>query len=748
MSSESQSSFGRAIQEMEVKYREIERKEQAAKRQQQGNKKKANSTKSSPTDTVQPKHKSRNSDSSDSNVTSSEDESNDETATTLSETVAVAAVGGATRSHEGGTAEISGSDGSDDEDNDASDTVAASESSDSEEDAVASSDDEDDEAVASSDDEDDEAVASSDDDSGEGSQAEEADEDEDEDEEYNASGQDEGAEDAEDEEYFQYDSSLFKTIVVSHLMKKYGHLGLTREQLGQAVEKSLQQAGEEIIDEYSGNKPADKRWRIGLSDQQIQQLEPELQHLRKELEAEMPTMENILQATLPKQEKKKCIELYDILQNMEPYTHRHLETRLEIAGILRKQHRYTKDEVEEMDRKEESMKDQVAADDCLKRKIFALDCEETTRNIIYEKYLRLLKMDSSDSNYGNALEWLERAVSLPYRRAVQPRFNFSVGTNEDVNRSFAEFYQILDTNLYGLKRVKQEICQIANERAVNPHGAKAILALKSSPGQGKTKIAKVTADALGVPFERISCGGMTDPTIIKGSKRDWIGSAPSIILQILERAKYCNGIILIDEMDKLGKSGGGGGDSNSRMVQYAFLHILDYTQNNDFRDSFLSEYGHDLSKIWFWIAVNDDTWLDPTLRDRLYIVNIPAYTYTEKLEITQKYVLPETLKNSSLTSEQVQLSKDGAIRLLTLLQRQIEKMGIRPIEREMQSIVSRINFLRRVTLTDGTTGSLKLDYKIPNFDVTFEKPLILTASIIDLLWSHETPVEAWRDLYN
>ena len=572
------------------------------------------------------------------------------------------------------------------------------------------------------------------------------------DEDYTDSGEDESSvDDEEREEYFSYDSSLLKKIIAAHISSKFGHLGLSQSQLDEAIEKSFQKAGEDLLEEYSdlaGNKPKDKRWKVGLTQEQIALLEPELIAIRKELAEELPTMDKILKAILPHAEKKRCVELFDILQNIEPYTSEHLKARLEIQSILRKQARYTPEEIEKMDRKEKEMDPALSKNDCMKRKIFELDCDEKVRALIYDKYHSFLEMDSDDSNYGKLQEWLERATNLPYRRAVQPRFDFRSPDPVVVNRNFAEFYALMDQNLYGLKRVKTEICQIANDRAINPTGSKSILALKSMPGQGKTRIAKVTADSLGLPFERISCGGMTDPSILKGSKRDWIGSAPSIILQILERAKYCNGIILIDELDKLnsgdGESGGGGG----KLVQYALLHILDYTQNVDFRDSFLHEFGHDLSQIWWWVAFNEESWIDPTLRDRLYIVEIAPYTYTEKMEIAQNYVLRDALKAGGLSPGQIVLSKDGCIRLLTLLNKQMEKMGIRPIERELRSIVSRINFLRRVTLPDRTTGNLKLDYKIPNFDPTLSKPLVLTGDLIENLWSHETPDEPWRTLFN
>ena len=288
-------------------------------------------------------------------------------------------------------------------------------------------------------------------------------------------------------------------------------------------------------------------------------------------------------------------------------------------------------------------------------------------------------------------------------------------------------YEKIDAKLYGMKKVKQELIQILVNRITKPTAQGINLALCGNPGTGKTAVCRALAEALEVPFEVLSMGGMEDTSMIKGMSSVWSGSEQSIILQILAKMKVSNGIILIDEIDKLGET------HHGKHVQYALLNITDYTQNKEFRDNYLRDFHVDLSKVWFVFTMNKMDKLDPAMRDRLYILNVPTYSKKEQAVIISKYVVPRALENVGMTKDDVTITEEGAIALLELMKDDVEKAGVRPVEKEIKSIVSKINLLRTIMLPDGTTGKIETTYKIPNFKM----PFVLDADNVRRLFSRE-----------
>ena len=616
----------------------------------------------------------------------------------------------------------------------------------------------------------------------------------------------------EKDEYFAHDTNPLADFLTAKLTKKLGN-DIPPEQLRQAVQNAIRRAEADLVDEYCGAVPKDEKWKVGLDDATIERLEPILMRIRQSHKITVPTIADILDAPILMSQKAEAIALYDMIQNMEPYTPKRyytekkllrligrfenewtidvpeaeqeielahaekvaLEMRqkaptlsriltakipleqkrkaVELYNILPEIHplealekqyflerlieagtSYTYDQVDRLEETEKKYKEKMTRIPSstveIKNRIFNLNAPEDLKAVLYEKYQQMMSMSPSDSDYDEFKKKILMILDLPHLNMVKSPVT-SASTPEEINAYCSSIYEKIDSKLYGMKKVKQELMQILVNRITNPTAQGVNLALLGSPGTGKTAICRALADALEVPFDVLSMGGMDDTSLLKGMSSVWQGAEQSIVLQILAKMKVSNGIILVDEIDKLGET------HHGRHVQYALLNITDYTQNQEFRDNYLRDFHVDLSKVWFVFTMNDKSKLDPAMRDRLYIIDVPTYSKKEQAVIISKYVVPRALANVGMTKEDVTITEEGALSLLELMKDEVEKAGVRPVEKEIKSIVSKINLLRTITLPDGTTGKVEVTYKVPNFKM----PFTLDAENVRRLFSREKEKE-------
>lgn len=482
-------------------------------------------------------------------------------------------------------------------------------------------------------------------------------------------------------EDFILDIDPLKRYLTSTLAKE---LKKDEKELEPIVKKILKNADETLIEYYCGAEPNDKRWKIGLDQKDIDRLEPILNKIRKELKDEIPTMEKILSAEISIDDKKKAVQLFDQLANDEPYTETYNDLCKEINGILK--HKMSS----KMDEEEKKIRDMAKGIESMQSKIFGLQCSEKTKAIIYNKYLKLKSLDPSDSEYGTLQEWLDWATRLPYQKMSEHKGFLSseskLDTDEQISVYLTEIRRKLDERLYGMQSVKDALIEILNNRLSKGGTKGCLIALKGPAGTGKSEVAKAIADVIGMPFERISLGGIEDPSILRGTNKSWVGSSPSIILQSMARMGVSDGMIHLDEIDKLSES------PKAKEVQYALLHVTDYATNDDFRDTFLSEIPHDLSRLWMVIAMNDDKKVDPILLDRLDVIEVPKYSRNDRIEILNRFILRKALKNVGLEENCVVLSEDAVNCILNMCN---EEGGMRQMEKLVRTIVRKINLERR-----------------------------------------------------
>jgi ATP-dependent Lon protease len=281
---------------------------------------------------------------------------------------------------------------------------------------------------------------------------------------------------------------------------------------------------------------------------------------------------------------------------------------------------------------------------------------------------RLAKMTPASAEYMVSRTYLEWMTSLPW--------NKTSGTGEE-QIDIAKAQEILDEDHYDLEKVKQRILDYFAVKKIQPGMKGPILCFVGPPGVGKTSLGQSIARAMGRKFVRISLGGMHDEAEIRGHRRTYIGALPGQIIQGIRRAETMDPVLMLDEVDKLGRDFRG--DPSA-----ALMEVLDPEQNSTFRDHYL-DVPFDLSKVLFVATAN---WMDPipdALRDRMEILELPGYTEEEKIHIAKRFLIPRQTKEHGIKlGEQIQFSDEA---LHDLIHHYTREAGVRNLEREIATLV-------------------------------------------------------------
>jgi len=418
--------------------------------------------------------------------------------------------------------------------------------------------------------------------------------------------------------------------------------------------------------------------------------------LQREIEDEKPTIEKIMRSNITKMDKKTCLRLYEQLSCAEDTNAEYFRIIDNINEILKKGELYTKEEIRFLEGEENKLKNMYVSNDTLKTKILKLEADDKIKAKILSMYEEMLTYPSDSSTYSSLREEIEWSIRLPYqKREIEPYVSMN---NSELNRFYCEVQKMLDEELYGMKKVKERILHVLNDRRSSGDSCGRNIVIAGNVGVGKSAICKVLAKILNKKFAKISAAAL-DSAAIKGSNKVYLGSEPSMILQILASLKTNNALIMIDEVDKVDKK-----------CQHALLHVSDAADNQEFQDNYLKNFTHDLSKVMFVFTLNNIEELDPALLDRFDIIYVDDYTNEEKLQIFKNYMLPKTLINLGMKKTDIVVS-DAAIKKLL----EEKNVGLRSIDKIIKDIVGKVNMYRNSILSDGTLGNMTLSYKIPNF---------------------------------
>ncbi len=452
-----------------------------------------------------------------------------------------------------------------------------------------------------------------------------------------------------------------------------------------------------------------------------------LEKVVKTIKDKTPNFMDILSENVDHEHRVKLLELYEALKEIElagmaghPTKLEYLSLRDHINDLINKfkKKKEAKDKLtdtmkETIEKTKKEMEDLTPKDETIEHRILSLETSHENRLAVYNRYRQLEKLGHDDSERSKLLTWLNWATKLPHDKIKNLEHLY-----KKIPETLKQVAKKLDEELYGMYEVKEQILTFINTRLVNPHVRGCSLGLIGPPGVGKTTIARLLASVMDTPFSQMSFGGVRDADFLKGHDFCYVGSRPGEIVRCISAMKYKNGILFMDEFEKI---------ADNKAITSCLLHIVDPQQNHEFRDSYLRELKIDLSHLWFIYSMNGEP-TDSALNDRLYKIEVPGYSKKEKMEIVTKYTLTKIIKNSGLEENSVILSEKIANYFVEKISP--HKSGMRELEQSLSVLVNKISFL--VNNKDNIDDfPFKISFKMKE---KLEFPVTITEDIIDTIF--------------
>lgn len=372
------------------------------------------------------------------------------------------------------------------------------------------------------------------------------------------------------------------------------------------------------------------------------------------------------------QDKQEVLETIDLVLRVEKVS-KHLAERLEVLRISNEIGQKTKASFDERQR-EAILREQMAT---IQRQLGegdgkAAEVAELTAAIAKanmppeadaharKELRRYERMPEAAGEAGMVRSYLDWLIELPW------------ALPEEKPIDIKEARRILDADHFGLEKIKSRIIEYLAVRKLAPHGKAPILCFVGPPGVGKTSLGQSIARAMDRPFVRVSLGGVHDEAEIRGHRRTYIGALPGNIIQGIKKAGSRNCVIMLDEIDKMGR--GVQGDPSAAM-----LEVLDPEQNGTFRDNYLG-VPFDLSRVVFIATANMLDQIPGPLLDRMELISLAGYTEDEKLEIARRYLVRRQLEANGLSAEQAEIEPEA---LKLIVKGYTREAGVRNLEREI-----------------------------------------------------------------
>lgn len=438
-------------------------------------------------------------------------------------------------------------------------------------------------------------------------------------------------------------------------------------------------------------------------------------------------LKDILESPIRLKHKAELFEQYFIYQNSMPNSEERMELRQLIHSMLKdytheyKQYVENKSQIKHYEKRER--KSSTVLD--MQYDILRLETSDMNKEVIFYKYMELKEKTERDDEYYKLKKWIKHALELPYDRVkAYPHLQ----NKTELTPLLAQMKETLDKELFGMKRVKEQILLFLHNKLMFPEMRGCCMGLVGPPGVGKTSIARCIATILDFPFQQISFGGIHNSEFLKGFDYTYVGSQPGEIAKVLMRMKYKNGIMFFDEYEKISQ--------NNEIVSF-LLHMSDFSQNHEYRDSYLNDLVIDLSCIWFIYSMNDLP-QDKALQDRIFTVQIDGYNVQEKIRIMVDFLFPRHLKAQSLNEGDIVVSDEIALHIIHLVTDENDK-GIRAVEQVVKDIINKVNFM--VIHKD----NIEMSFCTKKYELSY--PVILVNSLVDVLLRDFKKQKSYAHMY-
>ena len=500
--------------------------------------------------------------------------------------------------------------------------------------------------------------------------------------------------------------------VLSELSKRTGNTELPVEEI--STDSTLE--CDETSSEYDSSDDEDfsLEEEMKVLANKDPDLHVSLKKVHEEIKKTEPNVLELLKVPLRLEDRAKLCQFYEIYKSTEPCTLEWLDARMRYNAMFKEfqlgykyYEKFTEEEHEKMkeeERKISSYNPQLT----IKYNILSLETSQENKAAIYRRYEDLQGLEGNSEEYSKLKQWLTWATSIPHDKIKRV-------TVPNATDFILEASKRLDKELFGMRKVKEQVLLFLSARIKNPELKRCNLGLVGPPGVGKTQIARMIAGLMNWGFEQISFGGVDKADFLKGHEYTYVGAQPGAIVKALRRMGHKNGVIFLDELEKA---------AEHPDVRSALLHLVDQSQNQEFRDNFLGDVTIDLSHIWYVASMNKKP-KDSALADRWWVIEVPGYDLSEKVEIIQKHLLPDTL-NASKIPEQVTINRKTCEYLISKVCKSEDK-GVRTIQKSVSDIINKIDFLVTHQNEKGElpfSSTFKIQEKL-------SYPLELTKNLID-----------------
>ncbi|MEY4114387.1 MAG: endopeptidase La [Bacteroidota bacterium] len=374
-------------------------------------------------------------------------------------------------------------------------------------------------------------------------------------------------------------------------------------------------------------------------------------------------------------DKQDLLEMNDMRQRAELLL-KLLQKELQFAELKNKVTTKTKTELDKQQREYflqqqlKSIKEELGGDSNdreiqeMKKKAESKKWSAAAKELFQKEIEKLERMHPSTPDYSTVYNHVDLMLDLPWDDCTTDSYDLKKAK------------KVLDKDHYGMEKIKERILEYLAVLKLKGDMKSPILCFVGPPGIGKTSLGKSIASAIGRKYVRFSLGGLHDESEIRGHRKTYIGAMPGRILQSIRKVKSSNPVMILDEIDKVGKDFRG--DPSS-----ALLEVLDPEQNNSFYDNYL-ELEYDLSRVLFIATANDIQSIQPALRDRLEIIDLTGYAVEEKEKIAQTHLLPKQKELHGLKDQDLKMNQQV---MTYLIENYTRESGVRELDRQLASIM-------------------------------------------------------------